>query len=100
MALQRKASIDRKNLRLTVATAHQQETTEAGAKHPDLMPLDFLLSVMRHPKTPATLRIKMALATQPYIHPKKSNRPTSPVAAPGRGQGFQSGPGNGEEAAQ
>ena len=36
-------------------------TTEAGAKHPDLMPLDFLLSVMRHPKTPATLRIKMAL---------------------------------------
>jgi hypothetical protein len=63
--------------------------TEAGAKHPDLMPLDFLLSVMRHPKTPATLRIKMALATQPYIHPRKSNRPTSPVAAAGDRHGFE-----------
>jgi hypothetical protein len=53
------------------------------------MPLDFLLSVMRHPKTPATLRIKMALATQPYIHPRKSNRPTSPVAAAGDRHGFE-----------
>ena len=67
-------------------------TTEAGAKHPDLMPLDFLLSVMRHPKTPATLRIKMALATQPYIHPKKSNTPTSPVAAAGDRHGFEVDP--------
>ena len=49
----------------------------------------FLLSVMRHPKTPATLRIKMALATQPYIHPRKSNRPTSPVAAAGDRHGFE-----------
>jgi hypothetical protein len=64
-------------------------TTEAGAKHPDLMPLDFLLSVMRHPKTPATLRIKVALATQPYIHPRKSNRPTTPVAAAGDRHGFE-----------
>ena len=64
-------------------------TTEAGANHPDRMPLDFLLSVMRHPKTPATLRIKMALATQPYIHPRKSNRPTSPVAAAGDRHGFE-----------
>jgi hypothetical protein len=64
-------------------------TTEAGANHPDRMPLDFLLSLMRHPKTPATLRIKMALATQPYIHPRKSNRPTSPVAAAGDRHGFE-----------
>ena len=56
------------------------------------MPLDFLLSVMRHPKTPATLRIKMALATQPYIHPRKSNRPTSPVAAAGDRHGFEVDP--------
>ena len=31
----------------------------------------------------------MALATQPYIHPKKSNRPTSPVAAAGDRHGFE-----------
>jgi Transposase IS116/IS110/IS902 family len=44
---------------------------------------------MRHPKTPATLRIKVALATQPYIHPRKSNRPTTPVAAAGDRHGFE-----------
>jgi len=53
------------------------------------MPLDFLLNVMRHPKTPATLRIKVALATQPYIHPRTSNRPTLPVAAVGDRHGFE-----------
>ena len=49
----------------------------------------FLLGVMRHPKTPATLRIKVALATQPYIHPRKSNRPMTPVAAAGDRHGFE-----------
>jgi hypothetical protein len=44
---------------------------------------------MRHPKTPATLRIKVAFATQPYIHPRKSNRPTTPVAAAGDRHGFE-----------
>jgi hypothetical protein len=68
----------------TVAAA-----TEAGAKHPDLKPLDFLLSVMRHPKTPATLRIKVALATQPYIHPRKSSRRPTPVAVAGDRHGFE-----------
>jgi hypothetical protein len=71
------------NSRNSAPATNGEATTEAGAKHPDLMPLDFLLSVMRHPKTPATLRIKVALATQPYIHPRKSNRPTTPVAAAG-----------------
>src|SRR6478672_11469127 len=75
--------------RKSTPTTNGEATTEAGAKHPDLMPLDFLLSVMRHPKTPATLRIKVALATQPYIHPRKSNRPTSPVAAAGDRHGFE-----------
>jgi hypothetical protein len=66
-----------------------EATTEAGAKHPDLMPLDFLLSVMRHPKTPAPLRIKVALATQPYIHPRKSNRRPTPVATAIDRHGFE-----------
>ena len=34
----------------------------------------------------------MALATQPYIHPRKSNRPTSPVAAAGDRHGFEVDP--------
>jgi hypothetical protein len=43
------------------------------------MPLDFLLSVIRHPKTPAALQVKVSLATLPYIHPKQSSRPPKPV---------------------
>ena len=34
----------------------------------------------------------MALATQPYIHPRKSNRHTSPVAAAGDRHGFEMEP--------
>ena len=49
----------------------------------------FLLSVMRHPKTPAPLRIKVALATQPYIHPRKSNRRPTPVATAIDRHGFE-----------
>jgi hypothetical protein len=47
------------------------------------MPLDFLLSVIRHPKTPAALQVKVSLATLPYIHPKQSSRPPKPAVAPG-----------------
>ena len=58
-------------------------TTEAGADPSRAeMPLDFLLSLMRHPKTPATLRIKMALATQPYIHPRNRTGPRRPWLLP------------------
>src|SRR4029077_16960684 len=39
---------------------------EEGGKCPGLMPLDFLLSVIRHPKTPA----KMALKALPRLHRK------------------------------
>src|SRR6476619_4545508 len=52
---------------------------EEGGKCPGLMPLDFLLSVIRHPKTPAALQVKVSLATLPYIHPKQSSRPPKPA---------------------
>jgi hypothetical protein len=99
MAYQRTKSTSGNGKCAASATAGEAAADVAG-KHPDLMPLDFLLSVMRHPKTPAALRIKVALATQPYIHPRKSNRPTKPVAAAADGHGFEVEPCVGEEVAQ
>ena len=75
--------------RNSASATNVEATTEAGARHPKLMPLDFLLSVMRHPKTPVPLRIKVALATQPYIHPRKSNRRPTPVATAIDRHGFE-----------
>jgi hypothetical protein len=37
-----------------------------------LMPLDFLLAVMRAPDTPPALRLKVASIAAPYLHKKKS----------------------------
>ena len=55
------------------------------------MPLDFLLSVIRHPKTPAALQVKVSLATLPYIHPKQSSRPPKPAGVADR-YGFEVDP--------
>jgi hypothetical protein len=88
MADQRTKSISGTGKSAASATAGEAAADGAG-KNQDLMPLDFLLSVMRHPKTPAALRIKVALATQPYIHPRKSNRPSKPVAAAADRHGFE-----------
>jgi hypothetical protein len=41
----------------------------------ELMPLDFLQSVIRDAKTPAALQIKVAQVILPYIRPKRSVRP-------------------------
>ena len=64
---------------------------EEGGKCPGLMPLDFLLSVIRHPKTPAALQVKVSLATLPYIHPKQSSRPPKPAVVADR-YGFEVDP--------
>ena len=42
----------------------------AAAAIPELSPLDFLLCVMRDPNAPLELRIKMAQAAAPFVHPK------------------------------
>ena len=39
---------------------------------PALMPLDFLLAVMRAPDTPPALRFKIACMATPYLHKKKA----------------------------
>src|SRR6202043_871095 len=57
----------------SAATANGKATDEHGEKSgPDFMPLDFLLGVIRHPKTPTALQVKVPLATLPYTHPKQS----------------------------
>ncbi len=61
-----------------------KDAAEEGDKCPGLMPLDFLLSVIRHPKTPAALQVKVSLATLPYIHPKQSSRPPKPAVVANR----------------
>jgi hypothetical protein len=39
---------------------------------PALMPLDFLLGVMRSPETPPALGLKVACITTPYVHKKRA----------------------------
>jgi hypothetical protein len=41
-----------------------------AASKPDLLPLDFLLGVMRDPSIPPDWRFKAAQAAAPYVHPK------------------------------
>jgi hypothetical protein len=43
----------------------------------ELMPLDFLQSVIRDARTPAALQIKVAQVIIPYIRPKRSLQPTA-----------------------
>jgi hypothetical protein len=54
-------------------TAPTISTRKAGGENARLMPLDFLVGVMRAPDTPVDLRIKLAFITGPYVHPKRTN---------------------------
>jgi hypothetical protein len=56
----------------------------ATTEHQELMPLDFLQSVIRDAKTPAALQIKVAQAIIPYIRPKRSVRPKKPAVVADR----------------
>lgn len=63
--------------------------SEDPASIPDRSPLSFLLHVMRDPKTPAGLRVKVACITAPYVHPKRANnRPTKNGVTPTDRLGF------------
>ncbi len=42
----------------------------AAASHPNASPLDFMLGLMRDPKVPTDLRIEMAAAAAPFVHPR------------------------------
>ena len=45
-----------------------------GNKNAELTPLDFLLGLLRSPDTPHATRFKVACATAPYIHQKKTTQ--------------------------
>jgi hypothetical protein len=48
------------------ATAKAREAAEAGG----IMPLDFMLSIMRDPEAERSERLDMAKAAAPYVHAK------------------------------
>ncbi len=47
----------------------------AAAAHPNPSPLDFMLDLMRDPKVPTDLRIEMAAAAAPLVHPRPKSLP-------------------------
>ena len=52
----------------------------AAAANPELLPLEFLLGIMRDPNASPELRIKVAQATLPFVHAKPgSARPGDPA---------------------
>ena len=55
---------------------------QEGNKNAELTPLDFLLGLLRSPDTPHATRFKVACATAPYIHKKKTTQDL--VARPGK----------------
>lgn len=48
------------------ATRARQERAAAGG----LMPVDYLLSVMRNSRMPTATRVEAAVKVAPYLHPK------------------------------
>jgi len=57
------------------AHVNANASTPTKESNQELMPLDFLQSVIRDAKTPAALQIKVAQTIIPYIRPKRSVRP-------------------------
>ena len=68
------------------SAAHVSTNARTATKkiNQELMPLDFLQSVIRDAKTPAALQIKVAQAIIPYIRPKRSLRPKRPAVVTDR----------------
>jgi hypothetical protein len=62
-------------------TALTNAAMTAAAADPNLLPLDFLLSVMRDPNVPPDIRIKVALAAAPFVHPKARSGDPGDAAA-------------------
>jgi hypothetical protein len=48
--------------------AYRLQRDRAGEPQSTITPLEFLLSVMRNPRAPATLRLRVARVLAPYIH--------------------------------
>ena len=67
------ASVNTKPISAQRATTKQASRPMSARPDsgPALMPLDFLLGVMRAPDTPPALRFKIACMTTPYLHKRR-----------------------------
>src|ERR1700692_4155572 len=62
------------------STALKKAALSAASADPTITPLQFLLGVMRDPKAPTDLRIRVARAAAPLVHAKPG------IASPGGGK--------------
>jgi len=76
MALGRKTGGRRKGTR-----NHATSEARAAAEATGILPLDYMLSVMRDDKAEPKRRDAMAMAAAPYVHPKVSPVEAKPPAA-------------------
>ena len=58
----------------SAAPVEASAVAAAGADIRDLLPLDFLLGLMRDPQTPHRLRMRVAHIAAPYLHAKPGRR--------------------------
>ena len=54
-------------------TALRNAALAAAAANPELLPLEFLLGIMRDPNVSSELRIKVAQATLPFVHARPAS---------------------------
>src|SRR5258707_9938689 len=59
------------------STALKKAALSAASADPTISPLNFLLGVMRDPKAPTDLRIRVARAAAPLVHGKPGIAPTA-----------------------
>src|SRR4051794_26831487 len=62
-------------------TALNRVAVAAAALNPDVTPLEFLLGIMRDPNVSPELRIKVAQAAAPFVHPKAGKGGADQIAA-------------------
>ena len=61
------------------AAQKQNLKSPANDRAGEVMPLQFLLAVMRDPDTPANLRFRIASLVARYVHPRRSTNGYSKV---------------------
>jgi hypothetical protein len=63
------------------------EEARAAAKAIGILPLDYMLTVMRDPNADRKRRDAMATAAAPYLHPKLSSVEPKPITDPEKSEG-------------
>jgi hypothetical protein len=56
-----------------MTTVKDSEAADAASKRGDLMPLDFILDIMRDDSAPLSIRFEAAKAALPYCHAKQAS---------------------------